>query len=474
MKSDGTSENPGNYEVVSGTPKEFPCNSFPPKVADIIQAIAAAKKVCPSMVALAILTVSAAAIGTTRRFFLQEGWFEPAIIWAAIVMESGGGKSPMLDEVDRPLRQLEEDAFNEYYQRLTEYQGAGEASKGKCSAQTTTTPIARRYTVDDITTEALAARLNENPRGLLLINDELTQWLSFDVYKSNAGVDAPRYLKIWGGKSFLVDRRHQLSVLYVRNPALSILGGIQPEVLKKSLGRDHFVNGLAARLLMVQPEKQLRILNDGVPRETREDYARIIHRLYDLSPEVDTNGNTKPTLIEMSVDAFEVWHEFYDRLAHREFLAAGDEAALLAKTRSYVARIALVIELLSQAVDGYWRDYVSKESMLAGVTLGEWFADEGLRIYSKMRETSEDEAVVKDRVTLIEWIGRRPNHETTARELQRNMSHRFGSTDSAALALRGLLNEGTVTHRFEQSPKGGPPVDMFTLASRNGKQPDTT
>jgi len=469
MIPDTTPENPGNYEVVSGTPKEFPCNSFPPKVVDIISAIAEAKKVCASMVGLAVLAISAGAIGATRRFFIQEGWFEPAIVWAAIVMESGGGKSPVLDEVDRPSRKLEDAAFTEYFSQMAVYESKCEVSKGKHNAPP---PIAKRYIVDDCTTEALAVRLNENPRGLLLVNDELTQWFKgFDSYKSKGGVDAPRYLKIWGGKSFTVDRKNKDSpVLYCRNPGLSIVGGIQPEVLKNALGRDHFVNGLAARLLMVQPIKKLRTLGDGVPRETREAYAKIITRLYDLSPEFDSEGNCRPILLEMSVDANEVWREFYDRHAHREFEASGDEGALLAKTRSYVARIALVIELLSQACNGYWRDYVSEDSMLAGVTLGEWFADEGLRVYSAMRETSEDEAVVKDRVTLIEWVDRRPNHETTARELQRNMSHRFGSTDSAALALRGLLNEGTVTHRFEQSPNGGPPVDMFTLASRNGKQ----
>jgi len=477
MLPDTTSKNPESGEVASGSLGEFPCNSFPPAAGDIVLAIAEAKKVCPSMVSLAVLAVAAGAIGTTRRFFIQEGWLEPSIIWAAVVMESGGGKSPMLDEVDRPIRQLEETGFNEYYQRLTEYQDECKASKRKHDAPP---PIAKRYIVDDCTTEALAVRLNENPRGLLLINDELTQWFKgFDSYKSGSGVDAPRYLKMWGGKSFSVDRKNKDSpVLYCRNPGLSILGGIQPQVLKNALGRDHFINGLAARLLMVRPEKQLRTLSDGVPRKTREAYAKIINRLYDLSPELDSEGNDKPILLEMSVDAGEVWREFYDRHAHREFEASGDEAALLAKTRSYVARISLVVELLSQAADGYWREYVSRESMLAGVTLAEWFADEGLRIYSTMRSTSEDEAAAKDRRSLIAWIGARPRRETNSRDLQRHMSHRFSNADSAALALRRLMNDGIVTSRFEKNPEGGPPVDIFQLASENGDQhkelPDTT
>jgi hypothetical protein len=60
--------------------------------------------------------------------------------------------------------------------------------------------------MDDATIEAVAKRINDNPRGVLLSKDELSHWFeSFDQYHDRAGADVSRWLSIWTGNYFALD-----------------------------------------------------------------------------------------------------------------------------------------------------------------------------------------------------------------------------------------------------------------------------
>ena len=100
-------------------------------------------------------------------------------------------------------------------------------------------PVCKRMVISDTTTEALCLRLKENPQGLLLYRDELAGWIgSFNQYKKS-GSDEAHFLSIWSGKAVRVDRKTDEQFLYVENPNLSIVGGIQPGILLRKLRGEH-------------------------------------------------------------------------------------------------------------------------------------------------------------------------------------------------------------------------------------------
>ncbi len=200
----------------------FPVDTLPEPIRGFVRAGAKAIGCCPSYIALPLLTAVAAALGNTRRIKLKRGWTAPAILWCAIVGESGTAKTPAFKLALRAIRERQRKALDryaaaelEYQLELRRYERAVEQWKRtKNSTDDPPTkpepPQAERCIVSDTTVEALAPLLLANPRGLLLARDELAGWIgSFDRYaaKGKSGADASHWLSMHNGESIIVDRK---------------------------------------------------------------------------------------------------------------------------------------------------------------------------------------------------------------------------------------------------------------------------
>lgn len=85
----------------------------------------------------------------------------------------------------------------------------------------------RRHVVMDATLEKLQEIQRDNPRGLLLLRDELAGWLA-GLTKAGHETDRGYYLEAWDGdKSSTVDRIGR-GTIYVLANCLSLYGTIQP------------------------------------------------------------------------------------------------------------------------------------------------------------------------------------------------------------------------------------------------------
>lgn len=92
-------------------------------------------------------------------------------------------------------------------------------------------PKERRYLTHDATVEKIAELLINNPRGLLVLRDELHGLLrSFD--KSGREEDRAFYLEGWNGNGTFSSDRIGRGTIHVDNFALSIFGSIQPGRIK--------------------------------------------------------------------------------------------------------------------------------------------------------------------------------------------------------------------------------------------------
>ena len=72
----------------------FPEDALPEPIRGFVTEAAKAIGCDPSYVALPLLSGLASAIGNTHRIALKRRWTEPAIVWTAIVGESGTQKTP--------------------------------------------------------------------------------------------------------------------------------------------------------------------------------------------------------------------------------------------------------------------------------------------------------------------------------------------------------------------------------------------
>ena len=182
--------------------RPFPVDALPGPLDSFVDAASRAMVCDSSYVALPALVAMAAAIGSTRRIVLKRGWSEPAILWAALVGESGTTKTPPFKAVMRPIRNLQGKALQLHAEEMQDHKAATlrherdlarwKRAKGDDDPpEAPEQPKAVRYIVSDTTVEALAPLLLENSRGLLLARDELAGWIgSFDRYAQGRGGDS--------------------------------------------------------------------------------------------------------------------------------------------------------------------------------------------------------------------------------------------------------------------------------------------
>ncbi len=202
--------------------RPFPVDALPEPVGGYVTAAAAAIGCDSAYAALPMLAMLAACIGTTRRVQLKRDWCEPAVLWAAIVGESGTQKSPAIDAATKPAQVWQTKAIEHWreawqqYERdlllhdadMAEWKRNGR-KKGEPAPTKPDEPICERLLVSDVTVEALADRLSTAPRGLLLCRDELSGWLGgFDQYRAKGkGSDVSHWLSMYGARPMTIDRK---------------------------------------------------------------------------------------------------------------------------------------------------------------------------------------------------------------------------------------------------------------------------
>src|SRR5690606_36846126 len=75
----------------------FPVDILPQPLRQFVIEGAASIGCDPDYIALPMLSALAAAIGNSRRVRLKRGWFEPSVLWTAVVGESCTTKSPTIE-----------------------------------------------------------------------------------------------------------------------------------------------------------------------------------------------------------------------------------------------------------------------------------------------------------------------------------------------------------------------------------------
>ena len=452
----------------------FPTDALPEPIRGFIKAGAKAIGCDPSYLALPLLTALAATIGNTRRVQLKRGWTVPAIIWTAIIGESGTAKTPAFQLVMQPLRNLQQKKIKEhayqlkqYEAELTRYDKALSAWKRDKKSigdppEKPEEPQAVRFIVIDTTVEALAPLLLANPRGVLLARDELAGWIgSFDRYAGGmTGGDSAHWLSMYNGEPIVVDRKTgNPRTIHVPQASVSVTGGIQPGILHRTLGVEHRESGLAARLLLAWPPRKPKRWTEA-DIDPEKELERLFGRLSALQPNVDDTGYLNPVVMGLTSHAKVAWKNYYNHHAEEQTDLSGELSAAWSKLEEYAARLALVIQLIRWAAGNADSNEVDTESMKAGIKLAQWFKAEARRVYPLLSESDDD----RKRRQLIEWIERKGGSVTT-RQVQQGCWQFRESQQKVEAALNELARTGYGNwHDIPSGPKGGRPRRVFHLS----------
>ena len=456
--------------------KPFPVDELPQLARDYVVAASQAIGCDPSYVALPLLSGLSAAIGNSRRIVLKRTWTEAAAIWTATVGESGELKSPAAEAPLIPIMARQAEAIQRHKEAEKEYQAlqlhyeakvAEWRRQGRKSGadppEPPERPVCPRFWCSDTTIEALGRRLLDAPRGLLVYREELSGWLrSFDCYRGGRGGDVAHWLSIHGVRSMVMDRKGgDKPTLFVPRAFASITGAIQPGILASALAREHFEDGLAARLLFAMPpRKQRRWTEYDIDPERQSALAALYDGLYNLDLRVNSStGCPEPVLVPISDQARAIWVDFYNEHAAEHIKLAGDLAAAWSKLEGYAARLALVCFCCRHVTGEAEGGTVDERSMRSGIALSRWFSNETRRVYASLSETAEE----REQYGLVDLI-RNHGGSITVRQLMRASRRYRDKVELAEQALNGLVSSGLATSDTTQPGQhGGRPSCVWRL-----------
>lgn len=441
---------------------------------------AEAKSAPPDYVVAGLLAAAGTAIGNTRWAAPWQGWAEPPIIWTMAIGSPSSNKSPGLDAVLSPLKQVERVQRQELEASVAEWREKAELAKLAESAWRETAkaalkegkepparpeaanpglePFLPRLAIADGTVERLAVIVAKQPRGTLLARDELAGWLHSMTRYAGGGSDRPFWLEAYGGRAYTVERMGRDPV-HIDRLSIGVVGGIQPDRLKSLLIKTDD-DGLLARFLPIWPNPApLRRPRDVVDDQFLD---RALSRLFALQMMTDEQDQSRPWLIPFREEARALLDDFRAAVRDWETGAEGLLLSFIGKLPGLAVRLSLVLAYLDWAAgDGAEPHEIGLEHFGRAAHLVEAYAlPMARRAYADASLTKAERAARR----LVAVIREHGWRSFTSREVLRLDLAGLARSADLDPALADLV-EGDALRAIQEpsKPQGGRPSRLFAV-----------
>ena len=479
---------------------QFPVDCLPQVLRDMVIEGALSLHIDRVYFATLILPIVASVIGARYVLVAKEDWFLPSILWTVLVAQSGGGKSPTLEALLKPLETLDtiagesyERAMQEFFQEQAIHESkmmAWRAAHKKYLALPSheqnrepeppmppREPTRKQYIMDDTTTEALFVALSENEDGVAMAHDELDGWVgNFDAHRTGGNKDESVYNRAFDGRPARINRKSgDKKVLKVKNTHTSITGCIPLLSLREMVSKKprFLYSGLFARLLLVMPPDEKRKFTKlSIPESVKTAYYSLFDTIIAWREYENIMSPDKPYRVKMTVEAEEAFIENYDALEAERVSPHTPEVlkSTLSKMQGVTGRIALVLhiaEYASQSPDGTFPGTIpplEKKTMDNAVRIARWFIGQTRRVLQFIcphEMEFSDNRIATAILNVIHEKGK-----TTKAELHRLQV--FKDTPNAATVmdaeLLDLKKRGVIESTFVKNDKGGRGKEVYRLA----------
>lgn len=416
----------------------FPTHVLPKKLAEYVRQISRAMNVRDDFAGVTALTVAAGIIGNAARLRITSEHEQPALLFAALVGPPGSAKSPLIERFTKALSERQKRCNAEFASAMA-YWNDREDENGEKPEKPSLKSVIGRET----TTECLLYMLPSNPRGFPLVFDELSGLFgSMNQYK-RTGNDRQIYLSMWSQSTIdqrrKTDLKEGLPPNFVFRPCVSILGGIQPDMLGsfKLQGPrgETFDDGGMDRFLFCSPEplpelgEQFRSIEPSLTGY----WDGIVIELLDTMPE--------ETIVRMSAEAVEEWSKYSS--AHAAEVNSETFPRELhgpwKKLKAYACRLALVLHVLDWACgETVSLDTLSGSAMRRGCELADYFKSHRRKVAS----TSLPEDKLDGVRRISHWLAA----NKAPRVQKRDIYQRFKGTWKTVESLEPILESALGYH----------------------------
>ena len=357
---------------------------------------------------ISILGLTSVTIGNTVELEVVPTWRETAILFMAMVQDRGHMKSHPMKQIFKPLFEQEaefvkqfKEENEDFKQKLQQYK---EDRNNGIETEEPELPIQKRISVTKFSPEVLYKIHEENPKGLIIWNDELKNWFgTFNQYSKNA--DEQMYCTMFNGGHLQRDTITHGNQ-YIPKSFISIIGGIQPKEMTDFINQNT-ENGLIDRILFSYPEylKMPDFPENEIPLSTVESWQSIYKALYN---KYAFSSLEEIEVIRYTPEALELVKNWSNKITEESNNDSGNIvfAGIVSKSKIIVHRLAMILEALQGACDDVLNvGSVSAKSVEGATALCEYFIDEALKIRTVAEQSNFKEIDI--------WLSHLPNEFTT-------------------------------------------------------------
>lgn len=449
----------------------FPTSVLPPSLARLVTSASTSLLVPPEFLGVPLLVLAGSVIGNAWEIELKSGWREGPNLYAAIVADPGAKKTPALKIAMQPVYAIQKRLHRAYQAKraaFDEERALWEKTPKKERGAPPEEPGYQHAYTTDATTEALAEML-AGGKGMALVRDELVGWVrSMDVYHAGGkGADRQHYLSMWSRAPIKIDRKSRPDPIIVERPCLSVVGGIQPDILPDLVEHEARDDGFLDRLLFAYPDLGGdRWTDDGVDEAAMALVEGLFEMLHALEGAEMPSGDVVPRVARLDAPAKVLWRQWYDTHAaeYRDERLASSLKGTWAKLPGQLARLALILHV-AWAVDADTPvpAQIPEGTLAAACDLIEFFKEHARAALAEVRTPRP---ALEERVLR----GLRERGACLTRTLHRDVLKGSVKADRLKSTLERLMEDGKVTVKDAPTTgKGGRPGQLWEATEEPSK-----
>ena len=330
-------------------------------------------------------------------------------------------------------------------------------------------PTRRLFKTNETSTQSMTVLQNQNDRGVLVFRDELTALLVRWDREDHADERA-YFLEGWNGNGSFTDMKIGRGLTEAKNICISLLGGIQPDKLKRYLSQATKGNndGLMQRLqLAVWPDVPDKWeLVDSVPDKVEKErvYA-LIGNLAELDFQqvgaIQGEYDDRP-YFRFDSEGQKVFNHWLTNLQTVKIKMEDNPlmAEHLGKFRSLMPSLALIFHCIDVA-DGRVMGPVTEKSARLAVAWCDYLESHAKRIYTTTYRPEHQAAVHLS----VKIRGKQLSSRFTTRDVVRKGWHGLKARQEVEAACDVLIEEDWLRMEVKlQSTSGGrPPLPDYII-----------
>lgn len=467
---------------------EWPKDMFPKSIQAFVNNLSVSTETPIELASLMTLAVIATVSQGKYIVKMKPGYIEPVNIWTMCALPPASRKSSIIKSVIKPLVDWElgqqkliatdikiaESKLKTSQAMIEKLRKKSTSLKGiefenameeisLLESDLPEIPEIPQLWADDVTPENLGTIMANNSERMAILSSEGG---IIDIIAGRYSGGIPNmdiYLQGHAGDAVKVNRGSRASVM-MNNPALTLGLCPQPDVLKALSDKPGFRGrGLIGRFLYAIPNHNLgvRTIDTPVPSEkVAVCYANILESILEREINKDNDGNIKPDTLNLSLEAYELWKDFWYK--NEKEMKEGGRFEFVrdwaGKFPGAIGRIAALLHIADNAISKPENFTIQKHTMLKALSLVEPLQAHALLAFDMMGTDPEIEGA---RIVL-EWMKNNKLEQFTLRECHYKFKYRFRQKKQLTPCIN-LLVENYYLRQVETKKKSGRPSEIYDV-----------